>query len=1743
MFDEWSSELKQLSSSVTNCESFLRLFAQKDAEDIARRAVYGIKCDCNCSPRPVLVEQANGVGDVDRGSGTTSSPPEGLGPSLFPAVRDSAQLDTHEEVQWAMQFITYGLTMPAEHWDVVVHSAHIYCCWLRYMVPFGGQNTSPSSTTLPPLPFHYPRALRRDPMRYLDRILSSLCYFFLPRFPEPLWNHPKWFVNSLGHTIEAVNKHLEDQVDLPESFVVVERVSSTHMLHSQLKVTQAIVQAVESVLSNAANLPPNAWDSLLQFCLNISHAVLAPPLPVPSPRPKPTSAAAAGSYPGAFPATMSPTVLSEASGSTAVVTNTTRTTEVAAMDPARLAETIVDQVVSLLMNTWMTACSYCFPRPQMWAALKDCVRVWRHQSVLVYHWCRVLIAVTSHLVGILYSPANVLPGADTPAPPVLPTVPTRRSSVDKFGVTVLPHEMSTESVKESWLRMLYLLGNPVDICDVRTLATPVLEMFKKTTAADRVAAASIHLPYVYHQMLRGLSAVVDGFLGIQPSLAIGIEAALGVPSDLYRPVGSVSPPSIAAAVGGGGVEVDVDMVKSIPVITAGPPVPVHRSSGATGFPDKGSRKNKSSVSGTSMSSGNVPLRASHSVSPVDPSILSASAPQTAGIWQPGGPTAGTGASTVSMKSTHSSAWTISPTSNFLHLRTLAPQWLGPEPNRCLRDQRPEANTLLRLLGSWLFEASVVGAGKDVNLAVISNRAEQFPAHLNFQVGRAEALGALCRIMLYARRGQLAREYLVRFFLCLHYGLETELGRSDYVLSTVLFYSIDLLRVDLPGINILLPRLFAACQLVFRDANMIRPEFITPTLLRRAALHHLMAMVCIPVQFKGLVPRCLIPVANNPKDPPTMNDLRRQLAYLLCDSLEREKDPVNFQMLLTTSVALLEDMAADEQSSITPCPPNQTGEVNRKRLDTTFGFYHQLIPCLCTLLVTDWGSDSVAQYILEILTGLSTVQIWPSNPMLYRETVRQICEFITKQCQRESRDHKRQLHSIIVAAYSCLSSWIVAHARHVLFDRDCLQIVLGTIELGICGQKSKQATSSVPIAKADKKPTPASKRVQDAAESTLSVLLSLAGAYPGVTGSATTCSRLVEDQLIQALAPEDEVRRQPELLQELRQQFQYFWSEPGVLLGILEVSQCREVLKSRGISLNKTEELELPKTIIVLRGPFGRHLWAVRMRQLPIDDPEASAGPVQLAPPSRPKAWGCFLERLLVTIDRNKTMEALTFPASISDIPLVDADSSIGSLEQVGGAPESQSRVEINTIKSLITSQSAKIEEVGLKCLKQRLNAPFPDPLVEAHPPSSDASFQVGRMLLTNLGYLSTNTFAMMELDALKPVGNSEKPAPSPAVPLAQMKGGQATLGSSQLIQSSNTELSAGATPLDRDVTLQACQTFFALDPQNSDIPSIVDSLDRLPTRTADTLLVFYVGAGQSKVDVILSNMKNWNQLSNEFHAFIRKLGSFVEVAKHPGWTGCIETSYHAVDTSVGFIADPTVSSKSTATTPLSAPDGHEFIVYSADALTEFACVCPSDYYLAPVTSFEPEKAEISRRASMFADPPTGGAHRLAQQQSSTTMSGEPGGDPTGGRVAAVWLEHWEDGPVTAGPDNPGWAIQQMTSQLFGCPVTIYIHPLSSKLYRVGVLRAPGRVFDAGPLINGSVLSHRVLGSFVRQTVTNISRRRRLASDQFQPPHVRRKHRICELEQAYRTQLSRSQSIAKETCYCPQVVLKLFTAAA
>lgn len=120
----------------------------------------------------------------------------------------------------------------------------------------------------------------------------------------------------------------------------------------------------------------------------------------------------------------------------------------------------------------------------------------------------------------------------------------------------------------------------------------------------------------------------------------------------------------------------------------------------------------------------------------------------------------------------------------------------------------------------------------------------------------------------------------------------------------------------------------------------------------------------------------------------------------------------------------------------------------------------------------------------------------------------------------------------------------------------------------------------------------------------------------------------------------------------------------------------------------------------------------------------------------------------------------------------------------------------------------------------------------------------------------------------------------------------------------------------------------------------------------------------------------------------------------------------------------------------------------------------------------------------------------------------------------MWLENytdWTSFPTTAllphcvtGLESPGW--RDRDPPLVSI---IFLHPLESGLFRVKLVSYGNKLSIAGPLVSGQVVSRRVLGSLVRQTALNMARRRRLDSDSYQPPHVRRKLHIQEMVQKYR----------------------------
>lgn len=61
---------------------------------------------------------------------------------------------------------------------------------------------------------------------------------------------------------------------------------------------------------------------------------------------------------------------------------------------------------------------------------------------------------------------------------------------------------------------------------------------------------------------------------------------------------------------------------------------------------------------------------------------------------------------------------------------------------------------------------------------------------------------------------------------------------------------------------------------------------------------------------------------------------------------------------------------------------------------------------------------------------------------------------------------------------------------------------------------------------------------------------------------------------------------------------------------------------------------------------------------------------------------------------------------------------------------------------------------------------------------------------------------------------------------------------------------------------------------------------------------------------------------------------------------------------------------------------------------------------------------------------------------------------------------------------------------------VFLHALNSGLLRIKLQGPQGRMNFATPLVDGMVVSKRVVGSLVRQTILNMAKRRRLDNDLY-----------------------------------------------
>uniref|UniRef100_A0A8C7TMI7 Ral GTPase-activating protein subunit beta n=1 Tax=Oncorhynchus mykiss TaxID=8022 RepID=A0A8C7TMI7_ONCMY len=864
-----------------------------------------------------------------------------------------------------------------------------------------------------------------------------------------------------------------------------------------------------------------------------------------------------------------------------------------------VAEKLAEKLMAVLFEVWLLACARCFPTPPYWKTAQEMLANWRHHPPVVEQWSRVACALTSRLLRFTHGPSF---------PPF---------KVPDEDANLIPVEMDNDCVAQTWFRFLHMLSNPVDLSNPTLVSTTpkFQEQFLNSSGIPHEVV--LHpclkqLPQIFFRAMRGVSCLVDAFLGI-----------------------------------------------SRPRVDSAPPTPVNRlsmsppSSNNTTPPH--SRKQRHTV---------VTKTASKSLTVTQPAKVSASQQLSSSPTMLASPT--------------QSSWEMQPLPaparpKVNSILNLFGQWLfdaalvhcklhsGLSRDPSMTAIATQVGLELRRKGSQMSTDSMVS-----NPMFDTN---EFPE--SYEAGRAEACGTLCRIFCSKKTGEdILPVYLSRFYMVLIQGLQISDFICRPVLSSIILNSSSLFCSDLKGVNVVVPYFISALETILPDRELSKFKlYVNPTDLRRASIHILLAMLPLPHHFGNVKSEVLLE-GKFSDDDGALHDqslsflsLRLRLVNVLIGALQTETDPNNTQLILGAMLnivqdsALLESIGAQTEtfggfanahaglkghsrtsSSFSFTSGGSTGteatspdserpaQALLRDYDTAAGLLVRSIHLVTQRLNSQWRSDmSISLAALELLAGLAKVKACVDSADRKR-AVSSVCGYIVYQCSRPAPLHSRDLHSMIVAAFQCLCVWLTEHPD-MLDEKDCLMEVLEIVELGISGSKSKQEQEV--RHKGEKEHNPASMRVKDAAEATLSCIMQVLGAFPSPSGPASTCSLLNEDTLI----------RYARLSATGPSNFRYFVLDNSVILAMLEQPLGNEQSD--------------PSVTVLIRGMAGRHAWTMQLFHQPRG---ARANQRVFVPEGRPAPNN--------DVGIRYTVKQRPFPEEVDKIPLVKADVSIPDLDDI-----------------------------------------------------------------------------------------------------------------------------------------------------------------------------------------------------------------------------------------------------------------------------------------------------------------------------------------------------------------------------------------------------------------------------------------------------------------------------------------------
>ncbi|XP_055299227.1 ral GTPase-activating protein subunit beta isoform X13 [Sitodiplosis mosellana] len=1204
---------------------------------------------------------------------------------------------------------------------------------------------------------------------------------------------------------------------------------------------------------------------------------------------------------------------------------------------------------------------------------------------------------------------------------------------------LIPSGMTNDCIAQTWYRFLRTIGSPIALCSPQVISKTPQFMQWVMSRADGVEAfhhpCLLQLPHIFLKAIKGVSSQVDAFLGIYQA---------------HEPI-----------------EVSADTTTSS--ATSAQQQKLEESSRLSGL-------SKGSLIGLTSSR-----------SSVHPPLTPTSGPPS------------------------SSSLLSLPSLGFIESRPP------------LAAARPKCNSILHLFGEWLFEAAHIGGDAWLqNTKKLATEASRRPSSMildsrkgslslsqpsslsesadlppslkidKYESGKAEAIGALCRIFCAKKTGEeILPVYLARFYVAIQQGLRIPESREcEETLASILYNSSDLFRLDLDGIQVLLPSFISALELVLpeKELKLKTNIVINKTELRRASIQILLTILALPLHFQTLPIRDL---SNSPDKVITFIQLKPRLINILMNAIQVETDPQNTHMLLGGLMLCVQDSALFEECAEITVDGRQTSpapsDTNLLSSDNAHALFVRATYLVCHRLISSWKTDlNVSLAALELLSGLARMTIKDSDPLECKRAVKWICDYICYQCSRPPPAHSKDLHSTIVSAFQCTSAWLIQHP-YLLQDKECLTTVLEVIELGISGTKSVGKPGEPIKLKEDKELKPVSMRVREAAETMLTLVLEQVGFFPNECGPQSVSSLLDEITLYKHCVSHPNEKNEASISAEQAvQKFRYFVAENSTILALLEEP------------LGNDQDPQ-PTITLLLRSSFGRNAWTMQLRHLP----RSKSGTKYHAPnPGRPVPMNDMPMR--------QEVEQKFYPDGVERIQSCVADNSIPTIDSVvqkigsKTSPQLVQLLENQTVAEKMAWAETDNSDDGLG-RESETEAP---PVVN--------EFQAARLFLSHFGFLSidedksteendsmVNFPVLTALDAKQPGFLSDlqaldrlSPRTNDTLHIFYVKVGQTS--AAEIIENVS---DANVASLDKHFWNVLLNLGWPVEiEEHAGWTGSVNTSWKIQTSTVVT----------SKKDFNVNTPENMKFNGEKRILYWADVSGEIAFVLPTKWN-------KADDTADGSCLS--IASSSSNESEKVHPNLNDRSLSVQQGNTAKVSIGQKPKTL----SLDLDKPKTQGSPGSSNDPVAPTRRRTCAIKPALSSQSSV-------KIFMVWLESFEDylnfptdellTYARTGEEYQSGQIPRASD----CHI-IFLQSLNSGLLRVKLHGPSGRMNFASPLVDGMVVNKRTVGILIRQTVYNMAKRRRLDNDLYQPPHVRRRLKALDIVHKYKLDMSEPELLA------------------